>query len=166
MPKTYNLHGSIDQDMLDKFIEFLNDTPEEHVTVYLASGGGSAPIAAVLCEILSEPRFTLCAYDQISSSAFWLFFKAGCKKRLIHGCEGMMHQMTFTVELNEKGKPTGQIENTHQDVIDFYAKHSESFMLELNLTSKEKNMFREGFDVMFSPDMMREILSNQVHSTK
>ena len=166
MPKTYNLHGNIDQEMLDKFVEFLNDTPEEHVTVYLASGGGSAPIAAVLCEILSDPRFTLCAYDQISSSAFWLFFKAGCKKRLIHGCEGMMHQMTFTVDLNEKGKPTGQIENTHQDVIDFYAKHSESFMLELNPTSKEKNMFREGFDVMFSPDRMCEILSNQTNGSK
>lgn len=162
MLKRFNWDGQINREMLDKFLEFLNSiSDEDNVELFLRSTGGDVPTAGLIRGIINSERFTIIAYDTIQSSAFWLFFTSHCKKKMVPGCEGMYHQVSYDITVLSNGKAPGQVIDTYKGMKDFYDKETAEFMEQSGFTQEEKDRVNSGNDLIFSPARMVELLSRK-----
>lgn len=156
--KYFQLEGRIDETLVTKFMEFCNMNLSEECTIVINSGGGKSTLAKVILCIINEnsEKITLISAG-CYSAAFYIFFFAKCKKKIVYGSLGMHHMEYLSdVCINEKGKPKYgedicQIENL-KSIRDNFLKNS--------MTKKEKSIYNNNDDVYFSFNRMKELFPN------
>lgn len=153
--KFFQLAGQINTDLLDSFIEFINENEDQKKTVILRSDGGYDLVAKALTYVInSNKENCFLIANCVLSAAFSIFYKAECKKAIIMSSMGMIHRSYNKIEFNSDGKPTykeGEVmlknwkeNNGFEDDYPF-------------MTKQEKNFFEKGDDVYFTFNRMKEI---------
>ncbi len=136
-------------------MDFCNNNTSEEWTIVINSGGGKSTLATMILSIINSNS------DKITfisagcySAAFYIFFFAKCKRKIIHGSLGMHHREYLKGNyINDKGKPKYnddicQIENL-KSVRDNFLKKV--------MTKKEKVIYNNDDDVYFTFKRMTEI---------
>lgn len=166
-----NLHNKeFNAEMFQDIITAFNST-EEVIEIYLHSGGGLTAIMAAILDLINNnpSRFILIGYCSLSSSAFELFVRAECEKRLLENTIGMYHQGTREISINDFGKP-----KFHDDVAilkrtEVYKKMTTNFIDKCGFTPTEKTKFKKDHDLHFSHERFLEIVetysNNQLRNT-
>ena len=98
------LNKNFNEDLLNEVIDFYNKKPTD-VQIYLNSNGGFKPYQVAIQHIIEQSNIptSLYAFDYIASSAVDFFFTLNTKdKKILEGCNAMIHQSTIQVFLNEK----------------------------------------------------------------
>ena len=153
--KYFQLEGTIDESLVTRFMEFCNNNLSEECTIVINSCGGKSTLATVILDIINSnsEKITLISAG-VYSAAFYIFFFAECKRKIIYGSLGM-HQKEYlkNVYINEKGKPkynddVCQIENLKIIKGNFLSKI---------MTKKERLSYKNDDDVYFTFNRMKEI---------
>lgn len=156
----------IDPELLDKFINIVNNPDNEKIVIYLNSGGGSPFVSDVMIDIINKNinRFVIIANDLIGSSAFDLFFKSKCDRRIMPGTIGMYHQSYSSIDISENHKPAYQIDKAYYVRMNkvFYPEGIE-FVSKLGLTKKEFKHYKNGDDLYFQYDRLTELFNRSLH---
>ena len=93
----------------------------------------------------------------IYSAAFYIFFFAKCRRKIIYGSIGMHHREYLKdIYINEKGKPKYQ-----EDICQIEnLKCVRNNFLEKAMTKKEKFLYNNDDDVYFTFNRMKELFPN------
>ena len=154
--KYFHLNGIIDEDLLDKFIEFANENESEDWTIILNSGGGKQNLSQViLYEINRRKEKVVLISTGIYSSSFVIFYFAKCQKKMTAGSIGMIHLRSSEIRMQSNGKPEyaeGICVMSNWKVSDEIDSFVEAFLIKAEL--KE---YRRGNDVYFNFKRMKEI---------
>ena len=80
-----NINGNVDNEMLDKFIEFFNNNNKLEKIIYFSSRGGNVDSASAIINLINQNKITttLIAYSKICSCGFDIFFKSECLRNLL-----------------------------------------------------------------------------------
>lgn len=163
------LDERIQKEMVDKVSVFLDkhqrpslenpnfDTP----VIYLTSNGGEYAAGQVLTDILNcRPDTELIAARFIGSAAFTLFFNAKCKKRLLPGTMGCLHQSSTSIEMDERWKPTYKNDVDTKEFINIFCKKDTLDLCKsIGMTKKETDsIVRYNHDTFFQYPRMMEFL--------
>lgn len=153
--KYFQLEGIINEELLTKFMDFCNNYLHEDCTVVINSSGGKNNLATVILDIINSntSKFTLVSAG-CYSAAFYIFYSAKCKRKIIKGSIGMYHK-SFAKDINvdSDSKP---VYYEDKCLIDNFKDIDNSFILNL-LTPKEKKLFQKNDDVYFTFKRMTEI---------
>lgn len=153
--KYFHLNGIIDEELLDKFIQFSNENESEDWTIVLNSGGGKQNLSQVILDIINNGKQVTLISTGIYSSSFVIFYFAKCQKKLTVGSIGMIHLRSNSIKMQSHGKP----EYTEDECVVSnwkVTKEIDSFV-EAFMTKAELKDFRRGNDVFFNFKRMKEI---------
>ncbi len=156
--KYFQMHGSIDHEMVDRFIPFYNQFKEDDVTIVLNTGGGGYFHAELLVKMINEmPKSTL-FIQSAYSAGFMILFYAKCKIKLSKTCRGMWHYGKWAVDMNDKGKP---YYNEDVCVLSNMASHSRESrrIAKKTMNVKEYTRFIKDADIYFNTARMKQIFS-------
>lgn len=153
--KYFQLEGIINEGLVTSFMDFCNNNITEECTIVINSAGGKSTLATVILDIINShsEKITLISAG-VYSAAFYIFFYAKCKKKIIYGSLGMHHKCYLKdVFINEKGKPKYQ-----EDICQIEnLKSTKSNYLENFMTDEEKVLFDNDDDVYFTFNRMKEL---------
>lgn len=153
--KYFQIDGKIDEAMLNKFIDFCNQYETEECTIIVNSGGGKSTISTVMLHIinLNKQRFTLVSAG-VYSAAFYIFYFAKCKRKIVIGSLGMIHKEYIDdVYINSNYKaiyPTDKCQIKNLKSID------DSWVYTF-LTKKEAKQYKNSEDIYCTFERMTEI---------
>jgi hypothetical protein len=165
----YNFNTAFTQESLQGFLEFLNNSGEDKVDIYLNSNGGSSWCAQVILDIIESDseRFTLTAYGQIGSAAFTLFFKAPCIRKILPTCVGMYHQAKMRVDVNFRSRPFGQDDTAFVKALEEDFESDLAFIKTLKFSEEEIEKYLDGQDIFFQCDRLKQFLNvSDLHQIK
>ena len=156
--KYFQLEGTINEELTTKFMDFCNNNLSEDCTVVINSGGGKSTLATVILDIINSnvDKFTLVSAGAYSA-AFYIFFFAKCKRKIINGSLGMHHKEYLKdIYINSDKKAIYstdkcQIKNL-KNIDDSWAKGF--------LTKRERKGYDKSYDVYFTFKRMKKIFSN------
>lgn len=155
---------NFDKDFIEKLAKAINESnPEEVIEMYLHSNGGSTAIKEAVTDIINAnpEKFTLVGYEYLASSAFNLFIKAKCRKKLLPGTIGMYHLATNTLDFNDRMKPVyGIDEACIKRIKEFDHPSNLEFMKACGFTAKETRQAIKGNDVFFQYERFLEIVNH------
>lgn len=156
----YNFNTDFNQDTLDKFIDFVNSSGDSPIDVYINSNGGSTWCSQVMLDIIesSPEKFTLTAYGQLGSSAFSLFFKASCERKILPTCIGVYHQAKMRIDVNFSSKPYGKDDEAFVNALREDFDNDLVFVKSLKFSEHELSRYLEGQDVFFQYDRLKSFL--------
>lgn len=153
--KYFQLEGRIDESLVTRFMEFCNSNISEECTIVINSAGGKNILAIMILDIINShsEKMTLISAG-VYSAAFYIFFYAKCKRKIIYGSLGMHHKGYLKdVYINESGKPKYQ-----EDICQIEnLKSIKGNYLEKFMTKKEKLLYNNDDDVYFTFNRMKEI---------
>lgn len=141
-----------------RLLEFINDLDTDvPVTIFLQSDGGECEVARMLLHVLNQQpdRFTLIA-GSISSSAFYLFYHARCKRMMLRHCIGMFHYGYQDVEMNDQARPASPAAKALLNNALSYELEGKE-MSEKFMNETERRCFERGEEVFFIFTRMKEI---------
>jgi hypothetical protein len=74
--KRYIFHSTIDEQSVEKLIDFLNENPKESIDIYFSSGGGRTGLAIFLANYINERESPVYVHlgDDLHSCAFLFAF--------------------------------------------------------------------------------------------
>lgn len=154
--KYFHFNGSINEGLLDKFLEFINDNQSDELTIILNSIGGKRNLSLVMLDVINinSERITLISCG-VYSAAFFMFYNSNCKRKMTYGNVGMMHYASCELNIMSNGNPAysedvNTIKNWKEDINDL--KFVEQFM-----NPKEIKSYKKGNDVYFTFKRMKEI---------
>jgi hypothetical protein len=156
--KYFQLEGIINEELLNNFFHFLNTNPDECYTIVINSVGGKSTLSYFLLDVINQQqeKFTL-VNTGAYSAAFFIFYFARCKKKLVHGSLGMYHKEYLRDISISSDKQTRYNEDTCQyknlNCID--EKFVQDFM-----NKKELGLFNRSEDVFFTFERMKQIFPN------
>lgn len=153
--KYFHLEGIINEDLLNKFIDFWNENQSEECTIIINSGGGKSSLTFFILDVINKnhDKITLVSCGCFSA-AFYLFYKARCKKILTYGTTGMYHLPYIKdVNLNIHNDP---VYTSDKCDIKNMKSSDESFIKEF-MKKKEIKAFNRGDDVYFTFKRLRKI---------
>ena len=149
--------GEIEKDEVNKLSEFVNAFPNEPITIYLESGGGSLAYARVFKDMItSHPDVTLVACHFIGSAAFDLFKAFEGKRKMTRLTSGMTHYSYKPFTLDERGKFVYNDANATLKTLKNVRSNSDA-KAKRYMNNKEFKKFKKGKDVLFQPDRMEVI---------
>ena len=150
----------IEKESFDKLIKALNEN--DNVTIYLNSRGGHiADMEAMINLINTHDHgiINIIGFGALLSSAFELFFRVKCKKEILPGTIGMIHQSSTAIDINEFGKATYQEgEAIMKQMKTYHRERTNLLCSSRNLTQSERNNVKLGKDVYFQYNRMLELL--------
>lgn len=153
--KYFQLEGSINGDLLTKFMDFCNSYPNDEWTIVINSPGGYTNVACIILDIINnyaEKITLISAYS--SSAAFTLFYFAKCKRRMIYGSLGMHHnEYIKEVIITENGTPKYDIDKCH---IKNMKALSHNYLSKV-MTKKELKKYNNNNEVYFTFKRMKQI---------
>ena len=154
--KYFHLNGIINEELLEKFIEFRNENESEEWTIVSNSGGGKSNLAQViLYEINNRTIRTVLVSVGIYSASFVIFYFAKCEKKITEGSIGMIHLRANDISIQSHGKPQFSedacVVKNHKET-----REIDSFVEEF-MTKDEVKRYRKGDDVYFTFKRMKEI---------
>lgn len=152
----------IDKDFQSKIAEILN-TGEDKIIIYFSSDGGCVNIADTIADMfnLNKERVILIAYDCLNSSAFRLFMKVQCFKRIMPETYGMYRLPRLTLEINLNGKGYSELSRFLLET-----KMPKEVEIEMERVKKwgfndeELDKFKNGEDVFITYDRFCELLKH------
>ena len=153
--KYFQLEGTIDESLVSKFMDFCNNNLSDDCTIVINSGGGKSTLATVILDIINSnaDRITLISAG-VYSAAFYIFYFAKCKRKIIYGSLGMHHKEYLkNIYITEKGKPKYQDDICQ---IENLKSVRDNFLKKI-MTKKEKFIYNNDDDVYFTFDRMKEI---------
>jgi hypothetical protein len=106
--KIFILDGVIDQETVQKFIDFESSTPaDDTIKIYLSSDGGRMGLTNIMIDIINAnpSRFHVCAMEYIYSAAFLLFFSVKCERSLKPATVGAYHMSMTKMQVMDRGIP-------------------------------------------------------------
>lgn len=92
------LYKELSPDEVNAFINFINSYSMEEVEIdlYINSNGGHYSSCTILNNIISNSNnINLIAVENISSSAFYLFYMANCNKTLMPYTNAIVHTVSL-----------------------------------------------------------------------
>lgn len=165
MKHIISISGEFNSETLNKFIEDYNNTPDEvtDLHIYLSSFGGESSVSECIVDIIEHSKYhvTLIASDDISSAAFYLFFKSKGDKRILPNTIGMFHMGYIeTASVDERGKPKEEVDkaviqslkNAKKDTLDFCEK--------LGMNTTEIGKIKRSKEVYFQYNRLVEFIDN------
>jgi hypothetical protein len=154
--KYFHLNGIIDEELFDKFIQFINENESERWTIVLNSGGGKQNLSQVILDVINiRKEYVTLISTGIYSSSFVIFYFAKCQKKMTIGSIGMIHLRSNDIRMQSHGKPEyteGICVMSNWKV----SREVDSFV-EAFLTKSELKEYRRGNDVYFNFKRMKEI---------
>lgn len=156
------LNKNFNEDLLNEVIDFYNKKPTD-VQIYLNSNGGFKPYQVAIQHIIEQSNIptSLYAFDYIASSAVDFFFTLSTKdKKILEGCNAMIHQSTIQVFLNEKMKIAYKSDSWVRASMKRHRKETQELCLKLGLTKKEINIVLKGDDLGISYERLLELQVN------
>ncbi len=165
--KYHHIEGEMNDELAQKFIQFVNDN-EGPIVLYLDSPGGICVSAQIIQDVINrEPeRFELMANNQILSCAFDLFFNAKCKRVVMPETIGAYHLTGSTARVNAAGQVDDLLTAFKFAEIKRTGKRDAlAFCTRLGMNQKEIETILRGKDVFFTPERLNELLANVEHST-
>lgn len=153
--KYFQLEGTINEELLTKFMDFCNNNLSEDCTIVINSGGGKCNISTVILNIINahSDKITLVSAG-VYSAAFYIFYFAKCKRKIVYGSLGMHHKDYINdISINPSGTPkfkedVCQVENIKSIGDRFTNKF---------LSKEEKEKYKKSEDVYFTFKRMTEI---------
>lgn len=166
MEKVYTrITGSVDEEMLDKFIRLKDNAniEKENICIF-ESDGGTAWIGEKIVKIINSiPNFTLSAGCDISSCGFYIFFHSKCRKEVSEQTRGMIHIGSFSSNINHISikKPRGSTNSTLENIKIFGKKELKFYKKDLWISKKLRDMFSKDYEVYFSAKQMKKMVNHQ-----
>lgn len=156
--KYFQIEGIINNELLNKFIYFINQYETEKKTLILDSVGGKQHISRFLLNIINQnkDKFTLVLLGGYSA-AFYIFYFAKCKKLLVKNAMGMIHYpYNKDISIDDRGKP---VFSEDEYTLKNNDKSQSDFVKEF-MNASELRKFKQGKDVYFTFKRLKEIFNN------
>lgn len=162
-----NLYGPVDDMMVSRLIEGLNNKEDSIHYIYLKTEGGDLACQDAIVHLLSEnaDRCILIGYGYLFSAGFNIFFKSECPKALLPDTIGMAHFAASFLRITETGKPNMSGPDA------FYLKNLKitktttmKFFKSLAFTQQELKEVSDGKEVWFTTKRMNELFKK--HGTE
>lgn len=160
-----DITGAITQEAFGRIVDSYNELQQEDfIDIYLNSTGGETDFGDAILDIINKNSgvTTLTAYGKICSSAFDIFYKAKCSKRLLDGTIGMAHLSRIEMEnltvtdSRERGEVTFYRKWWAGD-----KKKRLQFYEELGMETKELSRIKKGENVYFQYNRLLELLNGK-----
>lgn len=160
--KSFYYTDVINSESAQKVISFIEDN-KGLLTIYLCNGGGEnwATNALADCLALNHKRITIKALGEISSNAFKLFFDFKGKREILPDTIGMYHQSMKKMDMAENGMPTYVDDLIYRKKMRKNYPETLEWCKKLGFNKTEMRKLREGKDVWFTEERLRELLANQ-----
>lgn len=159
--KHFILNGTIDETLVQKFIDLVSSAGDEKITIYLTSSGGADAGMYVMRNIINSypSDFILHAVESIYSCAFELFFTAKCKRIIAPGTIGMYHQSTVEMRMQMNGKP--YYDSDKERIKDGIYDNKEliGFMYSIGADVSIVRKMMKGEDVYFQTEVLKQFLA-------
>jgi hypothetical protein len=103
--KYFLIKDHLSSDKFHKILDFANDHTGETITWIISCGGGEMALASVFIDLVnSDKENHVIIGSYLYSAAFFIFYNAQCKKKLVSGTVGMFHYPYQKMETTENGK--------------------------------------------------------------
>jgi ATP-dependent protease ClpP protease subunit len=151
--------GLLDNEMLVKFVDFVNSNTDEAWTIIINSGGGNFLATETITRIVNLHKETEIIVQAAFSAGFLFLIETKCKKTLSRTCRGMWHYGRWSIEYNDKHKPYYYDDECIIRNLPFHKKHSQSLAKKIMNTTEYKDFLKDR-DVYFDFKRMKEIFPN------
>lgn len=129
--------------------------------IYFSSSGGDVAAGNILIDFLNaHPDNILVANEEISSTAFLIFCKAQCRRKIIPGTFAVVHITECEINTRELADDNSyanfllnEIKRQNNNEIDFFRK--------LGLTKNELNRLKRGKDVYLDYTRLKKMLEER-----
>lgn len=163
--KYHDICGEIDDEMLEKIFDILNDREIKRHVIYFTSVGGNKTVAVQIKTAIEnyckqEGYFVYVVFHhQVFSSAFWLMFslQSGISFCIPEGLLGMDHQDVMAVLSNGKG-PKNPGEWTKARAVQYWTEQDLKHLKKIGLSKEEINKYADGKDIWFDCKRMQELV--------
>lgn len=153
--KYFHIEGTINEDLLNRFLQFCNDYENEDWTFVINSRGGKNNCTRVIIHTINE-RSSNCRVISMGaySAAFDILYFTRCKKLITQRSLAMIHRGSAEMSVMSNNKPSypedeSIVKNWKHDYdIEFASKI---------LTASELKKFKKGDDIFFSFERIIEI---------
>lgn len=145
-----------DNDSLKLFIEEVDKSNWDNITVFLDSNGWDMVIYEMYLHILNSnaDRFTLVAW-YIGSAAFLLFYNAKCRRIVLDNSYAIIHTPAWCTDIWERWVPRGDY---HKFRLETMKKQESDISY---LSKKEKKDYLDGKDIYIDSERLKKICSIQ-----
>jgi len=156
--KYFQLEGTINEELVTRFMDFCNNNLSDDCTIVINSGGGKSTLAKVVLDIINSnaDKITLISAG-VYSAALYIFFFAKCKKKIVYGSLGMHHKEYLKdMYITSDGKP-----KYYDDICQVKNLKTlrDNFLFKF-MSKKEKSIYAKSDDVYFTFKRMTEIFPN------
>mgnify|MGYP003424260014 FL=1 len=158
MKSFFNINGEVDEAMLEKFINIHKESEGKEIVILFDSIGGYSHIWQQIIEVIDDiENCTLIAWNEISSSAFDIFFLSKCKKKVVDSCVGMSHLWWFTIHTNPYRKKWLSIRVKEENIINSTNKYIK-FLKRIWVSKQKIKWYKTDYDVSFSAKELRKMI--------
>lgn len=159
-----NLNGGIDSKTLKFLIKELNTTGYgDHICIYINSTGGEVDIAEAIIEAIDrfsmDRKITLIAYWEVSSSAFQIFMRSNCEKKVLPHAHAVIHKTIH----HQNSLMIDRRDPLHSGM----AKQNEKLQAEklywlasIGITESEMDVINNSGDVYLDAQRLRELAAS------
>src|SRR5690348_5563751 len=100
--KYFHIDKRIDTEMLNRFLEFVNNSQESDWYIIIYSAGGMTGIASSIIDIINKHTHEVSLFCvEAYSSSFDIFYRSKAIKILSFYSKGMVHQTSAETRMNE-----------------------------------------------------------------
>lgn len=158
MKSFFNISGEVDETMLEKFINIHKESEGKEIVILFDSEGGYTHIWQKIIEIINNIEdCTIIAWNEISSSAFDIFFLSKSKKEVVDCCIWMCHLWWFNIHTNPYRKKWLSIQTKEKNIIDS-TKEYIKFLKRIWVPKQKIKWYKKDYDVSFSAKEMRKMI--------
>lgn len=155
-PAYFFLTGQIDNDLLNRFIDFYNNNRGSLITVIIKTIGGDLKNSELIIEMINQNKNNTLHIISAFSAGMLIAVKCKCKKQLSKYSMGMWHYGKWDIEIGDKGKPYYKQDACITKEFPRHKKNADLFAKEI-MTTKEFKKFKKDDDVYFGFKRMKQI---------
>lgn len=154
------LFGEFNEDLLNRFVQFVNTNKGIEKNIYLDSNGGKVFVMEIILDIINRnpDEFKIFAVEEIGSSAFILFLHVKCKRKLGMLTRGMYHLTSREIRLNSNGKGTYHHDEFQLKTPKLAYQRDLKIATKLGLTKDEMKRFKKGEEIYFDVNRIKQFL--------
>lgn len=163
MVLNYYINFEFEGAKLAPFVDFINScSPEQdlNLNLYLTSPGGDYIVSQIIKDMIetSEHHITLIAGEDISSSAFILFYETNCNKRILNRTHALIHSITTTYSERELRKDSLSFKQNANYMKEINKYYHDLFKANSALNKTQLDMFNKGEDIIVNHEELIKIM--------
>lgn len=154
--KYFTMTGSLNDEMLHKFVAFFNEHRDEPCTIIFNSRGGFTSVAETMGLMIGQMTDVTLLIHGVYSAAFELCYKVKCKKILSKYATGMWHlgRLEGTIGIDSKFYYDEELNNERNFPLE---KRLGEKMAKTVMTPVEFKKYKKREEVWFDAKRMRDI---------